>query len=60
MRKKTRWSSPFAVCGLSVNMTLMRSTVKPRFTDTHLIGTPHYYEQFAVSVGKESPYRLHG
>ena len=38
----------------------MRSTVKPRFTDTHLIGTPHYYEQFAVSVGKESPYRLQG
>ena len=30
--------------------------VKPRFTDTHLIRTPHYYGQFALSLGKESPY----
>ena len=30
--------------------------VKPRFTDTHLIRTPHYYGQFALSLGKESPF----
>ena len=30
--------------------------VKPRFTDTRLIRTPHYYGQFALSLGKESPY----
>ena len=24
--------------------------------DTHLIWTPHYYGQFALSLGKESPY----
>ena len=28
--------------------------VKPRFTDTRLIQTPHYYGQFALSLGKES------
>ena len=26
--------------------------------DTRLIRTPHYYRQFAVSLGKESPYIL--
>ena len=31
-------------------------TVKSRFTDTHVIQTPHYYSQFALSLGKESPY----
>ena len=31
-------------------------TVKPRFTDTRFIQTHHYYGQFAVSLGKESPY----
>ena len=31
-------------------------TVKPCFTDTRLICTPHYYGQFALSLGKESPY----
>ena len=30
--------------------------VKPRFTDTRLIQTPHYYGQFALSLGKESPF----
>ena len=25
------------------------STVDPRFTDTHLIPTPHYYGQFSLS-----------
>ena len=29
-----------------------------RLTDTHLIWTPHYYRQFALSLGKESP-QLH-
>ena len=28
----------------------------PRFMDTLLIWTPHYYGQFALSLGKESPY----
>ena len=34
--------------------------VKPRFTNTGLIRTPHYmyYGQFALSLGKESPYIL--
>jgi len=31
-------------------------TVTPHFTDTYLIQTPHYYGQFALSLGKESPY----
>ena len=31
-------------------------TVKPGFTDTCLIRTPHYYGQFAFSLGTESPY----
>ena len=31
-------------------------TVKPRFTDTRLIRTSHYCGQFALSLGKESPY----
>ena len=31
-------------------------TVKSHFTDTHVIQTPHYYSQFALSLGKESPY----
>ena len=31
-------------------------TVKSRFTDTRLIRTPCYYGQFALSLGKESPY----
>ena len=30
-------------------------TVKPHFLDTCLIKTPHYYRQFALSLGKESP-----
>ena len=31
-------------------------TVTPHLTDTHLMRTPHYYGQFALSLGKESPY----
>ena len=27
-----------------------------RCTETHLIRTPHYYGQFALSLGKEIPY----
>jgi len=30
------------------------STVKPRFTDTLLIWTPHYYGQFDLYLGKET------
>ena len=33
-----------------------RNTVKPRFSDTRLIRTPHYKEQFALSQGKENRY----
>ena len=32
------------------------SIVKPHVTDTHLIWTPCYYGQFALSPGKESSY----
>ena len=32
------------------------ATFKPRFTDTPLIQTSHYYGQFALSLGKENPY----
>ena len=32
------------------------ATFKPHFTDTRLIQTPHYYGQFALSLGKKSPY----
>ena len=31
------------------------STVKPRFTDTRLIQTHHYYGQFVLSLGKKAP-----
>ena len=31
-------------------------TVKPRSMDTCIIRTPHYCAQFALSLGKESPY----
>ena len=34
----------------------LQYTVKPCFTDTLLLQTPHYYRQFALSLGKESPY----
>ena len=33
---------------------LSNCTVKPRFTDTHLIRTPHCYGNFTFSPGKES------
>lgn len=32
------------------------STVKFCLKDTHLIRTPRYYGQFALPLGKESPY----
>ena len=31
-------------------------TVETRFSDTRLIRTPRYYEQFPLSLGKEKPY----
>ena len=31
-------------------------TVKLCFTNTSPIWTPHYYRQFALSLGKERPY----
>ena len=30
-------------------------TVKPCFTNTRLTQTPHYYGQFVLSLGEESP-----
>ena len=41
--------------GLSGRVDSPVYTVKPRFLDTCLIKTPHYYRQFALSLGKESP-----
>ena len=38
--------------------TNFKNTGKPRFMNTWLIQTPHYYRQFALSRGKESPYIL--
>ena len=31
-------------------------SVKPPFKGTHSIRTPHYHGQFALSLGKQSPY----
>ena len=31
-------------------------TVEPNFTNPHLIQTPRYYGQFALSLGNKSPY----
>jgi len=31
-------------------------TIKSRFMDTRFVRTPHYYRQFALSLGKESAY----
>ena len=31
-------------------------TVEPNFTNPRLIQTPHYYGQFALSLGNKSPY----
>ena len=36
--------------------TAVPTTVQPRFTDTRSVRTPHYYGQFALSLGKESLY----
>ena len=41
---------------LGLNCCPFKSTVKPRIIDTRLIRTPSYYGQFALSLGKESPY----
>ena len=41
-------SSAFVCCQLFI----------PRFTDTRLIRTLHYYRQFALSLWKESPHFL--
>ena len=37
-------------------LPVLMNTVKPHFTDTHSIRTLHFYGQFALSLGKESPY----
>ena len=39
-----------------LSVKIANCTVKLRVMDMRLIRTPHYYGQFAVSVGKESPY----
>ena len=42
---------------MSLNISDGRNsvTVKPRFTDTHLIQTAHYYGQFSLFLRKERP-----
>lgn len=37
-------------------LTQDNTTAKARFTETGLIPTPHYFRQFVLSLGKESPY----
>ena len=34
----------------------LKSTVEPPLMDTRLMRTPHYYRQFALSLGKALPY----
>ena len=54
--------SPYVRLVHSVNATsmlrvmLFRCTVEFQSIDTLFIQTPHYYGQFALSLGKESPY----
>ena len=46
----------FPTTNFSFIPSLPPGTVKPHFTDTCLIQTPHYYGQFAFSLGTESSY----
>ena len=39
-----------------MHQTHAATTAKSFFTDTCLVSTSHYYGQFALSLGKESPY----
>ena len=41
-----------------LQLSRINGTVKPDFTDNRLIRTPHYYGQFALSLGKEIPYNF--
>ena len=36
-------------------LTQENTTVKARFMETGLIQTPHYFRQFVLSLGKETP-----
>ena len=47
--------SKFALLKFSSPLFHLQSNPALR-RDTRLIRTPHYYEQFALSLGKESPY----
>ena len=38
-----------------MNHRFSLGAVQPRLTDTRLIRTLHYYEQFALYLGKEEP-----
>ena len=42
--------------GNEITISTFTYTVKPRFTDSCLIRTPHFYGQFALSLGKGNPY----
>ena len=55
MEKKERKTPPRNKL-LGLNCCPFKSTVKPRIIGTRLIRTPNYYGQFALSLGKESPY----
>ena len=39
-----------------LSVKIANCTVKLRFMDMRLTRTPHYYGQFALPLGKESPY----
>ena len=39
-----------------LSVKIANCTVKLRFMDMRFVRTPHYYGQFALPLGKESPY----
>ena len=56
-RKNKRFCWPGIAIIIYINVfTILVGNVKPCFVDTRLICTPHYYSQFALSLGKETPY----
>ena len=52
------WYRPFTTQERQrwLSLTTAQCTDKSRFTDNHFIQTPHYYSQFALSLGNETPY----
>ena len=51
------WSQVIRVC-MECCLEFCFCTVETRFTDTRLIRTPHYYGQFALSLGKVVKFSL--